>query len=43
MQPINSNLILGTANFGQKYGFNQKKKLNIKNIKKIINFANKTK
>ena len=43
MQPINSNLILGTANFGQKYGINQKKKLNIKNIKKIINFANKNK
>ena len=40
---INKNLILGTANFGQVYGINKKRKVKINEIRKIINFAKKNK
>ena len=39
----NSNFILGTANFGQRYGISKKNKIKLYEIKKMIKFANKNK
>ena len=39
---MKSKLVIGTANFGQRYGISKKKtKLSFNNIKKILNYANK--
>ena len=38
-----SKISLGSANFGLNYGINNKKKINFKEVEKILNFANKIK
>ncbi len=39
---MKNKLVIGTANFGQRYGISKKKtKLSFNNIKKILNYANK--
>ena len=43
MQADNNNFILGTANFGQRYGISKKNKIKLYEIKKIIEYANKNK